>query len=100
LLLAVGYCQLAVSLNDGAVVAVDGCSQGYDDASDTSIEGYDESEYEAMYEAARDALNRNELPQEVYDRINEATAKAEAEGRKWRSLNEIEIAMRHMFGMH
>ena len=70
------------------------------DASDTSIEGYDESEYEAMYEAARDALNRNELPQEVYDRINEATAKAEAEGRKWRSLNEIEIAMRHMFGMH
>ena len=38
LLLAVGYCQLAVSLNDGAVVAVDGSSQGYDDASDTSID--------------------------------------------------------------
>lgn len=70
------------------------------DASDTLIEGYDETEYEAMYEAARDALNHNELPHEVYDRIAAAAAKAEAEGRKWRSLNEIEIAMRHMYGMH
>lgn len=70
------------------------------DASDTLIEGYDETEYEAMYEAARDALNHNELPQEVYDRIAAAAAKAEAGGRRWRSLNEIEIAMRHMYGMH
>ena len=70
------------------------------DASDTTIEGYDEGEYEAMYEAARDALNAHELPQEVYDRIGRAAAKAEAEGRDWRSLNEIEIAMRHMYGMH
>lgn len=70
------------------------------DDADTLIEGYDESEYEALYEAARDALNRNELPQEVYDRIAAAAAKAEAEGRKWRALNEIEIAMRYMFDMH
>ena len=70
------------------------------DADDTAIEGYDEGEYEAMYEAARDALNQNQLPQEVYDRISAAAAKAETEGRKWRSLNEIEIAMRHMYGMH
>ena len=70
------------------------------DADDTIIEGYDEGEYESMYEAARDALNHNELPQEVYDRIGAAAAKAEGEGRKWRTLNEIEIAMRHMYGMH
>lgn len=70
------------------------------DDTDTRIGGYDETEYEAMYEAARDALNARELPQEVYDRIDAAAARAEAEGRKWRTLNEIEIAMRHMYGMH
>lgn len=70
------------------------------DASDPTIAGYDESGYLELYEAARDALNSNSLPIEVYERIDRAQAKAEREGRDFESINAVEIAMRHMHGLH
>lgn len=66
-------------------------------SSDTTIEGYSEFEFEAMYEAALDAPAARELPQEAYDRIGRAATRTEAEGRDFRTLNEVEMAMRHMY---
>ena len=70
------------------------------DASDSTIAGYDESGYLDLYETARDALNANSLPREVYERIARAQARAEREGRTFKEINAVEIAMRHMHGLH
>jgi hypothetical protein len=70
------------------------------DASDPTIAGYDESGYLDLYETARDALNSNSLPDDVYERIARAQARAEREGRDFEDINAVEIAMRHMHGLH
>lgn len=69
------------------------------DASDPVIAGYDETPFLEAYESARDALRSKTVPEEVYERIARAQAKAEREGRDFGDINRIEIAMRAMHGM-
>lgn len=70
------------------------------DASDPAIAGYDESAHLDKYESARDALYSGTLPDEVYERIRRAKGRAELEGRDFRDINAVEIAMRHMHDLH
>ena len=76
------------------------CSVVPMDASDPVISGYDEAPFLESYESARDALRSKTVPDEVYERISLAQARAEAEGRDFGDINRIEIAMRAMHGMH
>ena len=66
------------------------------DASDPVISDYDETPFLEAYESARDALGSKTVPEEVYERIARAQARAEAEGRDFGDINRIEIAMRYL----
>lgn len=73
--------------------------------SEPFVEGFDETEYYDMYSNARRALYDGDLPPKVYERIDKAKARHDKlyrEGKfdtPWRDINEIEIAMRYMYGL-
>lgn len=66
---------------------------------DPFVDGYDHTEYLDMYDSARDALANGDLPDEAYERIEKARERAKDRGTEFTSLNEIEIAMRYMYGL-
>ena len=64
---------------------------------DPYIDGYSYDGYKDMYYEARDVWENKSYSADVAKRIERGRANAEANGRDWRDINEIEIVMRDMF---
>ena len=87
------------SEDTAAFDAHDGCmcvAVPYHGADDVS--GYDRSDYENMYEKARDTV-RGDMPDELQQRIAEARRQREARGERWTTTHSVLVTMRYQNGL-
>ena len=87
------------SEDTAAFDAHDGCmcvAVPYHGAADVS--GYDRSDYENMYEKARDTI-RGDMSDELKQRIADARRQREARGERWTTTHSVLVAMRWQNGM-
>lgn len=88
------------SEDTAAFDAHDGCmcvAVPYHGADDVS--GYDRSDYENMYEKARDTVRGKDMPEELQRRIADARRQREARGKRWTTTHSVLVTMRYQNGL-